>query len=118
MEDGLMSKDSGDRNRERREVPIFGRGTCIYTGVLKGDPYGHDHDLSLYASCSEHSGFELTIHDDGYGHVDELHTAMWVEPEHVRDLLFALGGEIEDDPVELLAQQIKDGSIPVQERLS
>ena len=110
-----MNNDVGDQNHHGREVPTFGRGTCVYRGVLIGDPYGHDHDLSLYASYSEHSGFELTIHDDGHYPVDELHTALWVKPDHVRDLLRALGGNIGDDPVELLVQQIESGSIPVKE---
>jgi hypothetical protein len=111
-----MSNDPGDTNDNRRDVPTFGRGTCVYLGLLTGDPVsGEDHDLSVYASFDEHSGFELTTHDGGHWPVDELHTALWVEPGHVHDLLLALGRNSGDDPVELLAQKIKNGSIPVKE---
>jgi hypothetical protein len=34
-----------------------------------------------------------------------------VGPEHVPDLVLALGGRSGDDPVELLAQQVQNGTI-------
>jgi hypothetical protein len=113
QEDLLMS--DSETNDRKREVPTFGRGECVYRGVMSNPVTGTDDDLSVYAFFSEDKGFELTIHDDGHYPVDERHTAVWVEPEHVPDLLRALGGIIGDDPVELLAQQVKNGSIAVQE---
>jgi hypothetical protein len=94
-----------------RQVPTFGRGTRLYEGILTGDPVsGEDHDFTVYAYWSE-DGFELTTHDDGHWPVDELHWALWVEPEHVADLILALGGQSGDDPVELLARQMQNGVI-------
>jgi hypothetical protein len=94
-----------------RQVPTFGRGTALHQGVVTGDPVsGHDHDFSVYAYLSE-DGFEVTTHDDGHWPVDELHTALWVEPEHVPDLILALGGRGGDNPVVLLAQQVQNGAI-------
>jgi hypothetical protein len=94
-----------------RQVPTFGRGAHLDQGVVTGDPVsGHDHDYSVYAYLSA-DGFEVTTHDDGHWPVDELHTAHWVEPEHVPDLVLALGGRSGDDPVELLAQQVQNGNI-------
>jgi hypothetical protein len=109
-----IDPDEHQTGDDVREVPIYGRGTRIYEGVLSGDPVtGHDHDLTVYAHYSK-DGFELTTHDDGYYPVDERHSALWVKPEHVPDLVLALGGNSGDDPVELLAQQIQEGVIPVK----
>jgi hypothetical protein len=110
-----MSNDPSEANGRKREVPTFGRGECLYRGVVSNPVTGSSEDFSVYAFYSD-EGFELTTHDDGHYPVDELHTAMWVEPEHVPDLLRALGGNIGDDPVELLARQIENRAITVENR--
>lgn len=97
-----------DDNVRQREVPTFGRGTCLYRGIVTG--FGHDNDFTVYAYCGE-DGFELSTHDDGHWPVDELHWALWVEPEHLADLILALGGQSGDDPVKLLARQMQNGVI-------
>ncbi len=108
------SADTETGTGNHRPVPTFGRGTCLYRGVLEGDPVsGEDHKLSVYAQYGE-DGFELTSHDGGHYPVDEYHSALWVEPEHVEDLLSALGGTSGDDPVVLLRQRIQDGDIQVK----
>lgn len=101
-------RQSGDKVRQ---VTTLGRGRRLHQGVVTGDPVsGYDHDSSVYAYLSG-DGFEVTTHDDGHWPVDELHTALWVEPQHVPDLILALGGRSGDDPVELLAQQVRNGTV-------
>ncbi|ABM11939.1 hypothetical protein [Mycolicibacterium vanbaalenii] len=101
--------------RPKREVPTWSTGTILYSGSISGDPVsGHDHDLTVCASFSENDGFELAVHDDGHWPVDELHQALWVEPEDVPLLVRALGGGDEDDPVRLMAEGIANGSIRVK----
>ena len=103
-----MPEIDPNENVPQREVPTFGRGTRLYAGTVTA--FGYDNDFTVYAYCGP-DGFELSTHDDGHWPVDELHWALWVEPEHVPDLVLALGGQRGDDPVKLLARQIENGVI-------
>ncbi|PQE01770.1 hypothetical protein CYL16_06915 [Mycobacterium sp. EPG1] len=75
---------------------------------------GHNHDLIVCARSIEDGCFELAVHDDGHWPVDELHQALWVEPEDVPLLVRALGGNDDDDPVALMAEGIANSSIQVK----
>lgn len=113
-QDAPMDESAGDLPKAVRSVPTFGRGTCLYRGVLRGDPSsGQDHDFTVYAYFSV-DGFEVTTHDGGRWPADEVHSALWVEPEHVDALVSALGGRSGDDPVWLLARRIEEGVVPVK----
>ncbi|PWQ88614.1 hypothetical protein DKX15_18355, partial [Enterococcus faecium] len=75
---------SDGQARPKREVPTWSSGTSLYGGSISGDPVsGHNHDLIVCARSIEDGGFEVAVHDDGHWPVDELHQALWVEPEDV-----------------------------------
>jgi hypothetical protein len=104
--------DEDETDDKVRQVPTFGRGTRLHQGVVTGDPVsGYDHDYNEYVHYSE-DGLEVSTHDGGHWPVDELHTALWVEPEDVPDLLLALGAQSGDDPAELLVRQIQKEVLP------
>lgn len=106
-----MSDNHRSETHNVRQVPTFGRGTRLYRGVVSDDPVtGEDHTHSVWVYHSD-DGYEVSTHDGGHWPVDEVHTALWVEPEHIPDLILTLGGKSGDDPVELLAQKVQDGAV-------
>jgi hypothetical protein len=79
---------------------------------------GDDHDVFVYAEYSDADGITLTVNDSAHWPITDTRTSLCVAPQHVPQLIEALGPVDGLDPFELLWRRIQDGTMPVIETSS
>jgi hypothetical protein len=84
----------------------------LYSEDLGGDPFGHDHSLSISAWHSVAEGLTVRNLDDSQWPADDMVTTYEVGPERIDGLRTALGAGETDDLLDLLARGYQEGSLP------
>jgi hypothetical protein len=99
----MTTSDEDSPQRSRRH---------LHSEDLGGDPFGHDHSLSISAWHSVVEGLTVRSLDDSQWPADDMVTTYQVEAEHIDGLRTALGAGEADDLLELLARGYEEGWLP------
>lgn len=95
------------------------QSVTIFRGTLRGDPVsGEDHKVSVYAWFEQSGALTVTVYDSAHWPSSDMKSTISIAPEDVPQVVERLGPSESLDPIQLLAQRIEDGSVPVIDKTS